>query len=68
MKGNKNLHTKDRYTIYLIVCERCNKYGADLDDRENSIELALENGFRNLNGENLCAECLASIYENREKK
>jgi hypothetical protein len=60
-KGTKRIHTKDKYYIYYIACERCNAHAADSNDRDSSIRWALDKGFRNHNGENLCPDCLEKI-------
>jgi hypothetical protein len=66
-KGNKKLHTKDKYVVYLINCDDCGRPGADADDRTNSIEWALQKGFRNYKGKNLCPECLEKAIKKETK-
>jgi hypothetical protein len=67
MAESKKLHTKCKYVVYSIVCDSCGRYGADLNEREASINLALENGIRYYKGDNLCPECLAKKQKSEKE-
>lgn len=61
IKKTRNLHTRGRYTVYVIMCDRCHAFGSDMGDRRESIRVALGVGFRRVGDDNLCADCIRKI-------